>query len=76
MGPQGAAFKSAIYRRHIMAGIRHLDLGVLDGPLVLFGGPSGVSLRDGKLSDLAPSLLELMCVEQPAEMTGESLIVH
>ena len=22
-----------------MAGIRHLDLGILDGPLVLFGGP-------------------------------------
>ena len=45
-------------------------------PVVMFGGPEGVTLRDGKLSDLAPSLLELMRLEQPAEMTGKSLIVH
>ena len=45
-------------------------------PVVMYGGPEGVSLRDGKLSDLAPSLLELMGLEQPEEMTGESLIVH
>ncbi|MCB1355261.1 MAG: 2,3-bisphosphoglycerate-independent phosphoglycerate mutase [Maritimibacter sp.] len=45
-------------------------------PVVMYGGPEGVSLRDGKLCDLAPSLLELMGLEQPEEMTGESLIVH
>ncbi len=45
-------------------------------PVVMFGGPDGVSLRDGKLSDLAPSLLELMGLEQPEEMTGKSLIVR
>ncbi len=45
-------------------------------PVVMFGGPEGVSLRDGRLSDLAPSLLELMGLEQPEEMTGQSLIVH
>ncbi|MCB1349936.1 MAG: 2,3-bisphosphoglycerate-independent phosphoglycerate mutase [Maritimibacter sp.] len=45
-------------------------------PVVMYGGPEGVSLRDGKLCDLAPSLLELIGLEQPAEMTGESLIVH
>ena len=45
-------------------------------PVVMFGGPEGVTLRDGLLSDLAPSLLELMRIEQPAEMTGKSLIVH
>ncbi len=45
-------------------------------PVVMFGGPAGVSLRDGLLSDLAPSLLELMGLQQPAEMTGKSLIVH
>ena len=44
-------------------------------PVVLVGGPEGARLRDGRLSDLAPSLLALMGLEQPPEMTGESLIV-
>jgi len=30
--------------------------------------------KDGKLSDLAPTLLELLKVEKPKEMTGKSLI--
>lgn len=45
-------------------------------PVVMFGGPGGVGLRDGLLSDLAPTLLELMGLDQPAEMTGKSLIVR
>ncbi|MFT7057737.1 MAG: 2,3-bisphosphoglycerate-independent phosphoglycerate mutase [Pseudorhodobacter sp.] len=44
-------------------------------PVILKGGPAGARLRDGRLSDLAPTLLELMGLPQPAEMTGESLIV-
>jgi 2,3-bisphosphoglycerate-independent phosphoglycerate mutase len=44
-------------------------------PLVLVDGPEGVRLRDnGKLADLAPTVLELMGVEKPAEMTGQSLL--
>ncbi len=43
-------------------------------PVILVGGPEGASLRDGRLADLAPTLLQLMGLEQPAEMTGESLI--
>ncbi len=43
-------------------------------PVALFGGPSGVSLSDGRLADLAPTVLELMELEQPEEMTGVSLI--
>ncbi|QXT39845.1 2,3-bisphosphoglycerate-independent phosphoglycerate mutase [Gymnodinialimonas ceratoperidinii] len=43
-------------------------------PVILVGGPDGARLRDGRLADLAPSLLQLMGLEQPAEMTGESLI--
>ena len=45
-------------------------------PCVLFGGPSNVSkLRDGgRLADIAPTLLDLMGVEQPAAMTGVSLL--
>jgi 2,3-bisphosphoglycerate-independent phosphoglycerate mutase len=45
-------------------------------PVVLFGGPSGVALRNGRLADLAPTLLDLMQIEKPPEMTGESLIVR
>ncbi|MBY5971291.1 2,3-bisphosphoglycerate-independent phosphoglycerate mutase [Ferrimonas balearica] len=43
-------------------------------PVILFGGPEGAALREGRLADLAPTLLELMGMEKPAEMTGESLI--
>ncbi|MEM8956665.1 MAG: 2,3-bisphosphoglycerate-independent phosphoglycerate mutase [Pseudomonadota bacterium] len=43
-------------------------------PVILFGGPEGASLADGRLSDLAPTLLELMGLPQPEEMTGTSLI--
>jgi len=31
---------------------------------------------DGKLCDLAPTLLELMDIEKPAEMTGSSIIIE
>ena len=44
-------------------------------PVILVGGPGGASLRTGRLADLAPTLLELMEIEKPPEMTGESLIV-
>jgi len=41
---------------------------------VLFGGPAGATLRPGRLADLAPTLLQLMGLPQPDEMTGKSLI--
>ena len=44
-------------------------------PVSLVGGPEGAKLREGRLADLAPTLLELMQIEQPEEMTGKSLIV-
>ncbi|SDE62672.1 2,3-bisphosphoglycerate-independent phosphoglycerate mutase [Limimaricola pyoseonensis] len=43
-------------------------------PVALFGGPEGARLRDGRLADLAPTLLALMGLDQPEEMTGRSLI--
>ena len=44
-------------------------------PVVLIGGPKGAKLRaGGRLADLAPSLLQLMGLEKPEEMTGETLI--
>lgn len=44
-------------------------------PAIVFGGPAGIALRDGRLADVAPTVLELMGLDQPAEMTGQSLIV-
>ena len=43
-------------------------------PVILAGGPPGAGLRHGRLADLAPTLLALMGLPQPAEMTGESLL--
>ena len=49
-----------------------------DVPLIVIG----TSLRDvelrsgGRLSDIAPTLLAMMGLEQPVEMTGQSLIVE
>ena len=43
-------------------------------PVILVGGPDGISLRNGRLADLAPTVLALMGLPQPPEMTGQSLI--
>lgn len=44
-------------------------------PVILIGGPEDASLRAGGcLADLAPTLLELMGLDAPVEMTGRSLI--
>lgn len=42
-------------------------------PLILIGG-YGKKLKNGRLADLAPTMLDLMGLEKPEEMTGESLI--
>ena len=43
-------------------------------PVILVNGPAGARLHKGRLADLAPTLLRLMQLPQPAEMTGRSLI--
>ncbi len=43
-------------------------------PLILIG-MEGVKLKNGKLADLAPTMLDIMNVEKPQEMTGESLLI-
>jgi len=43
-------------------------------PVSLVGGPAGARLHPGRLSDLAPTLLDLMQLPVPAEMTGKTLI--
>lgn len=44
-------------------------------PLILVG-MENVQLKTGKLADLAPTMLDIMNLEKPEEMSGESLIVR
>ena len=43
-------------------------------PVALIGGPKGAALSGGRLADLAPTLLHLMGIVPPPEMTGRCLI--
>ena len=44
-------------------------------PVILVNGPADIdSIDDGRLSDLAPTILELLRLPQPKEMTGHSLL--
>ena len=46
-------------------------------PFILVNYDDSVKLREGGcLADIAPTLLEIMGLPQPAEMTGKSLIVR
>jgi 2,3-bisphosphoglycerate-independent phosphoglycerate mutase len=42
-------------------------------PVILVGGPAGAQMSDGRLADLAPTLLALMGIAPPPEMTGRCL---
>ncbi len=55
----------------------HTAHTVGDVPLILFDEQNKtVQLRqDGRLADIGPTLLEIMQVPQPSEMTGNSLII-
>ena len=43
-------------------------------PAMLVGAGGGITLADGKLADVAPTLLDVMGLPKPAEMTGRSLL--
>ena len=43
-------------------------------PLAIVGLPTNKKIREGCLADLAPTMLDIMGLEKPDEMTGESLI--
>ena len=44
-------------------------------PIILYG-LDNVELKDGRLADIAPTLLDIMELEKPKEMTGESLLIR
>lgn len=43
-----------------------------DVPVLMIGSNKG--LKDGRLADMAPTILGLLGVDQPAEMTGDNLL--
>ena len=46
-------------------------------PFILYNADPKYKLREGGvLADIAPTLLELMGMEKPKEMTGKSLLIE
>ena len=45
-------------------------------PIILVTNNKELKIAEGKLCDIAPTLLDLMGVDKPAEMTGKSLIIR
>ncbi|MCT4619669.1 MAG: 2,3-bisphosphoglycerate-independent phosphoglycerate mutase [Marinisporobacter sp.] len=44
-------------------------------PIILINAPEEYGITEGKLADIAPTLLQMMGLEKPKEMTGTSLLV-
>ncbi|MCF0143485.1 MAG: alkaline phosphatase family protein, partial [Parasporobacterium sp.] len=45
-------------------------------PFILINGPAGRTLREGgRLCDIAPTIIELLGLEKPEAMTGNSLLI-
>lgn len=45
-------------------------------PILVVGAEEGTDVADGGLSDIAPTLLDLLELSKPAAMTGHSLLLH
>ena len=62
--------------RDAVSGQAHTAHTLNPVPLILVSGRAGhFALRDGRLCDIAPTLLELMGLPVPPEMDGRSLLV-
>ena len=53
---------------------RHTAHSTFPVPFIVYG--ADVKLRQGRLADIAPTLLDLLSIEKPEIMTGESLIIN
>jgi len=53
----------------------HTAHTTLDVPVIVFGAPAGTGVENGRLADVAPTMLDLMGLQKPAPMTGHSLLV-
>jgi 2,3-bisphosphoglycerate-independent phosphoglycerate mutase len=57
-------------------GSPHTQHTTVPVPCILIDPDYKGRLNDGKLGDISPTILELMGLEQPEEMSGESLLVR
>ena len=51
-------------------------LGVTPVQAVLFNADGVKGLKEGRLADVTPTLLDLMGLKQPADMDGKSLLIR
>ena len=54
----------------------HTAHTILDVPILVLGAPAGARLENGRLADVAPTLLDLMGLKKPALMTGHCLLTR
>jgi 2,3-bisphosphoglycerate-independent phosphoglycerate mutase len=45
-------------------------------PFILVSDKKNVRLRNGILADIAPTILDVLKIKKPKDMTGKSLIAH
>ena len=57
-----------------VTGAPHTAHTTLDVPIIALGASKGTQLQNGRLADVAPTLLSLMGIEKPELMTGHSLL--
>ena len=62
-----------------VTGAPHTAHTLLDVPFIIVNAKTSaraLQLRNGRLADVSPTLLDLLGMQQPQQMTGHSLIVH
>jgi 2,3-bisphosphoglycerate-independent phosphoglycerate mutase len=52
----------------------HTAHTLLDVPIVAINAGADIQLRNGRLADVTPTLLDLIGLEKPSQMTGHSLV--
>jgi len=54
----------------------HTAHTLLDVPIIAVNADAQTQLHNGRLADVTPTLLDLLGMEKPAQMTGRSLVEH
>ena len=56
------------------AGMPHTAHTAVPVPVILVTNESNVTLKSGVLADISPTILQILGINKPEEMTGTSLI--
>jgi len=57
-------------------GSPHTAHTTFDVPIIAVNAGQGITLADGRLADVAPTLLDLMGLDKPRAMSGHSLVAR